>query len=599
VAAWFDDGMGATVLSAPEVEVTIDGVSRPRVWLDWIDEAFGCAPRAGFSVGLGRAVETSDEVRLETAAPTVRPGALVRARLLRGGLLPGASRGDVELFEGRVTRAEMALDAHGERLRFEAEDLAAEVLSRRVGGQRIRTADSQCRRVEGLDLVFNPDGLPNASEELYVPDSGDPYPAFAPVAPGGAGAWTVRTAVAYVLAEYAVEGALGLPSPGEVEQAVDEVPLRDIVLEGRTLGEALEALLEPMGGRLVVRADPGWGAVARRLELWRPERAATVRLANQPVGERFDPAATHFSALSFEARFDAAPRRYVARGDVRCYETTLDLVPGWNDGLAVPDPDAYHSALNPDFETVRDVYRKWVVNEAGDYSGPPYDRGPAPDLSVVFEGRPYVRRRRRLLACLSRDALERSRGVHVEASLDGGATWGRLSASARVLRDECGVYLSGDRLPAEYLAAAMAGLARLRATATIESDACLVAERTEPGAAALPGRTRYLSAGPGYRYRHVSASSLLGGGSADEVDDSARLQALVDAAAEADRRCPVPSLVRVPWLAPAYGVGQRVAGTRGRRLDLAREQTGFRTEPVVRRVRRRFAEAPATELELE
>jgi hypothetical protein len=83
------------------------------------------------------------------------------------------------------------------------------------------------------------------------------------------------------------------------------------------------------------------------------------------------------------------------------------------------------------------------------------------------------------------------------------------------------------------------------------------------------------------------------------VDDTARLQELVDAAYEADRRSPTPSRIQVPYLALGHRVGERLLGIRGRRLDLARQHDGYESAPVVRRIRYDFAPVPQTELELE
>jgi hypothetical protein len=324
-----------------------------------------------------------------------------------------------------------------------------------------------------------------------------------------------------------------------------------------------------------------------------------VSLAHQRVGDIFRPSATHFSDLSVGTHFAASPRRYVARGGVKIFESTFDLVAGWDDSLASYDPDEFSPSANPDFDAVRDVFRKWVLNEAGEYSGEPYDRGPAPDLAGLFEGEPYARRHRRLLPCLSRDALGRSRGVYVEISLDGGATWQRANLAIRVLNDEAGLYLTDDPLPPAYLHAAMRDYARIRVTASLEGDSVLRAERVAEEADELPGRTRVLHVPGGYRYRKVASTSRFHGDPADETDDSARLQALVDAAFEADRRCPTPSRIRIPHLALGHRVGERVAGIRGRGLDLARQHPGYATDPVIRRTTVRFSPAPETELELD
>ena len=587
-------------LEPPQVEVRIDEAPEPRLRLDRLETAMGAAPRAWFSVGFGRNPQTDEDLRLEDIAARIRPGVSISAVLLRGGVLPGAERGDLVLFAGRIGRIEMALDADGETLQIEAEDTAAEILRRRLGGQRVWGSGSGTERMEGLDFIFNPDGRPNAATQPYDPGEGDPYTVFAPTSPGSAAAWTLDKAVAYLLAEHGISDAVAIPSPTEVQQAVGAVTIRDVNLEGRSLGEALDALLELVGGRALLATEAQSDGVSRRLELWFANRAAGGWLSHQRVGKPFDTDATQLSALSARMEFDAAPRRYVACGDRKLYEATFDLVAGWNDALASYNPETFSPSQNPDFDVVRDVFRKWVLNEAGEYSASPYGRPPAPDFLTLFEESPYVRRHRRFLPCLSTDALGRSRGVYVEVSLDGGASWQRMNMAARVLAEECGIYLTDDPLPPSYLAAAMRGEVRVRVTATIESDSRLQAERTAEGTQDLPGRTRYFSVAAGYRFRRVAPTSRFSGHSqADTVDDTARLQELVDAAYEADRRSPVPSRIQIPYLALGHRVGERLLGIRGRRLDLARQHDGYESAPVVRRIRYDFAPVPQTELELE
>ncbi|MCX5672311.1 MAG: hypothetical protein NTU94_13420 [Planctomycetota bacterium] len=598
--AFFGAPAAATVVEPPRTEVRLDGRAEPRLRLDRLEGRMGGAPHAWFSVGLGSSPQTDDTLRLEDLAPLIQPGRQVAAALLRGGVLPGAGRGDLLLFEGRIGRIEMRLDSEGEELRFEAEDPAGELLRRRVGGRRAWTADGSADRVEGLPLVFNPDGRPNASTPPHDPGDREPYTVFAPDSAAGSAAWTLDEAVAYLLAEHGESEVVDVPMLSEVRSIVGALVIRDVALEGRTLGEALGALLELAGARIAVVAEPGETGLSRRLEIWRPDRAPTGWLVHQPPGGRYDPAATNLAALAVRMHFEAAPRRYAARGDPKLYESTFDLVRGWDDSLATYVPEDFSPSANPDFADVRDVFRRWALNEAGDYSAAPYNRGPAPVFSSLFEGALYVRRRRRFLPCLSRDVLGRSRGVYTEVSLDGGTTWEQMNLATRVLTDECGLYLTEDPLPSRYLAAAMRGLVRIRVTATVESDACLSAERAEAGPADRPGRTRHLSVPAGYRFRQVASTSrFYGQGGADETDDTAKLQDLVDAAYEADRRVPAPACIEVPYLAMGHRPGERILGVRGRRLDLARQHAGYETTPVVKSVLHTFAPLPQTQLELE
>ncbi len=592
-AAWFAAGDEVTLVEPPQTEVRVDGRVEPRICLDGVEMEFGQPPRARFSVGFGLDPLTGEDLRLEQMVPRLRPGARVLARLLRGG-----DSGDLVLFDGCITRLTMGLESDGERLGFEAEDTAGEILRRRVGGRRVRTAGGTVEHVDGLALVFNPEGVANASGDLYDPGSGEPYTVFAPAVPD-ASAWTLDAAVAYLVAEHGRSTEVAVPTPSEIAACLPAIIIRDVSLEGRTLGAALDALLELVGGRVAVLIEPGPAGVSRRLELLLPDRAPTAWLAYQPVGSRFDPAATSLAGLAVEMHFESAPRRYVARGDRKIYESTFDLVPGWNDALASYDPDLFSPSHNPGFDAVRDVFRKWVLNEAGEFSAAPYNRGQAPDLSGVFQGESYVRRHRRLMECLSRDGAGRSYGVHVEVSQDGGASWERPGVSVRVLPNECGVYFRDDPLPSRYLLAAMSGQVRVRVTAAIESDACLVVERTTAGAEDLPGLTRHINAPAGYRFRRVAPSSRFHGGAADEADDTQRLQELLDAAHAADRFSPAPSRIDLPCLAMGYRLGQRILGLRGRELDFVRQYTGYEAAPRVRRVRWTFAPEPRTELELE
>ncbi len=588
------------VLAAPMVQVRINGQVEPRFRLESIEQRMGLAPTATFTAALGRDAITGEALRLDDVAANVHPGATITATLLRGGVLPGKEADDRVVFDGRVTRADLSMQADGEHLILEAEDPTADLLRRRIRGRRAWTAGGGADRVDGQTLVFNPDGRANAADATYDPGTGDAYTIFTADHPSGGTAWTLDEAVAYVLAEHGQAESVEVPSPSETRAALPATVIRDVCLEGRPLGEALDALLELAGARLVVRVEPGPAAVSRRLEIWYPARGPSGWLSHQSPDQTYDPTKTDFVGLGVRMEFAAAPRRYVAQGDRKFYESTFDLVAGWDDALATSDPDDFSPRTNADFDTVRDVFRKWVLNEAGDYTGSPYGRGAPPDLSGVFEDAPYVRRRRRLLPCLSRDAPGRSRGVYVEISLDGGASWEQTTLAARVLRDECGIYLSEDPLPPRYLAAAMRDEVRVRVTAALESDSRLAAEYAGEDAADLPGHTRHVHVPAGYRFRRVASTSrFYGDGGADEADDAARLDDLVRAAWEADRRAPALARIEMPYLAMGHRVGERILGVRGRHLALARSHPGYLLAPVVHRIRFTFAPAPRTECDLE
>jgi hypothetical protein len=600
VVAYGGAGGGVPAIRPPQAEVCLDGVVAPRLRLDGVEQSAGNGPRAWFSAGLGRSTATGEDLRLEQQTPAVRPGSLIRATLLRGGTLPGEDAGNLVLFEGRVGRIEMTLDPGGEGLRFEAEDPAVALLGRPVGGRRTWTSYGDAKRLDGLPLVFNPEGRPNASAQPYDTGDGRSYTIFAADFDPDATLWTLDQAVAYLVAEHGASEDVDAPMPDEVQAALDSQALRDVVLEGSTLGDALAALLKLAGAWPVVAAEPGPDGLSRRLEIVPADSAAGSWLAHQPVGQTFAAGATDFAAMTISMHFDASPRRYTARGDVKIYESTFPLVAGWNDALATTSVDDFSPEANATFDTVRDVFRKWVLNEAGDYTPAPYSRGAAVGLASVFDGAATVRRRRRFLPCISGDALGRSHGVYVEVSLDGGSTWDRLNLGVRILTDECGLILTDDPLPPRYLAAAMRGLVRVRVTASLESDSRLTADYGDAADTDLPGCSRHLDVAEGYRFRKVTAESRFHGqAAADEVDDTARLEDLVREAYEADLAAPVPSRIDMPYLAMGHRVGERILGVQGRWIDLAPSTPDYTAAPRIRLIRHTFAPVPQTELELE
>jgi hypothetical protein len=587
-------------VDAPRTEVLIEGQPMPRVRLDRLESSLGGAPRAHFSMGLGHEADSAEDYRISEAQSQVVCGGSVTARLLGGGLLPGASGAGQILFEGRINRIDAGLDCDGEWLCFEAEDSVTDILRQRTCGQRVRTAAGQDEVVEGFGLVFNPEGRPNAAYQPHEPEERDAYTIFAAPGDASAFAWTLDRAVTYLLAEFTQADGLAVPTPGEVSDAVGNLVLHDVNLEGRTLGESLGALLELANACLQVVVEPGESSVARQLKIWTRNLASEIWPWHQAVGSDFDPAQTTFSDFAATIHLETSPRRYIARGDRKVYESTFDLVPGWDESLESGDLDDFIPARNPDFAAVRDVFRKWVLNEDGRYTGSPLNRGDPPDFSSLFEGSAYVRRPRRLLPCLSRDGADRSHGVYAEVSLDGGQSWDRLTLAARVLTGECGLYFPEDALPDRYLAVAIRHQVRVRVTATIEADDCVRAQRNDGGGNNLPGRTQYLPVLAGYRYRKVSPTSrFYGSPLSDETDDTSRLQALVDVAWQADYFSLITGRMKIPWLALEYRAGALMPGIAGRCFSLAIDNNGYRTNPFVRRVTLTLAPTVQTELDLE
>lgn len=164
-----------------------------------------------------------------------------------------------------------------------------------------------------------------------------------------------------------------------------------------------------------------------------------------------------------------------------CFEITAELVPAWEDtdihlpesgtaGLYYTESDLaeetdpnsldffkYHHAQGDSY--LRDVGRKWALNESGKYTGGDYDRGPIFDFAAVGISDDYIRGpvsvefpdgkrlygpfNRAFLPCLTfdKDSLN-SVGIRAQWSCDGGTTWQELTCPMDILDGEAGIRLS-------------------------------------------------------------------------------------------------------------------------------------------------------------
>ena len=474
-------------------------------------------------------------------------------------------------------------------------------MSQRIGGQYVPVQGTDPEHLDGLDLVFNPGGRANMSDLDSSPGGQRPRRLFVAPEADTAEAWTAAEAANYLVGFYASASWLSLPSAGEIEQLFGDEILEDLRLEGRSVLDALEHLARRVGLRATVALSrDAAGQLTRALVLVGRGLGRRVSLYHQMPGQTYSRVRTFMEKLDARIDWSEALARIELVGDLKLYESTFELQPGWDPGKENEDPTAYRRSGNPNFAPLADVFRKWVLNEAGDYNGAPYLLSGPYDFSSLFENETSLPRRRRFLPTISSGAMGESYGVHVELSYDDGATWTRYEGPVRVLRDECGIYLAGDRLPAALYRAAKHDEYRCRVTATVESDSRLraTAER-ENLADDHRGRRQWLDVSSDFHYRLVDAASIFAPGSSRAVDDTLRLQGLADDLFEAGRRAPVPARVTLPTFSTSYRLGDAIDGVRYRYTRLKREAAGIETDPLVEAVRQRFtAEGWRTELTL-
>jgi len=196
--------------------------------------------------------------------------------------------------------------------------------------------------------------------------------------------------------------------------------------------------------------------------------------------------------------------------------------------------------------------------------------GAAFDFSRVFDSGAYVHRRRRFWPALSTDGEGRSFGYFLEVSFDAGGSWRQYLYAFDNLLDECGIWLSSDRLDMETWAASLEGRLRFRITAAVVSDervSCVVTDGPVGSTAAVVDHLITLPRQ--FQYRRVCAQSILAGSAAGarEVDDGDLLYEFVRKTAGAGAEPIETTDIQSPYLGLHYEVGDKVTlNPRSRRL---------------------------------
>ncbi len=428
------------------------------------------------------------------------------------------------LFAGRIERIDTEIGGEREAAEIVARDYASRLNRVTVFGQRVIGSDGRCVRLDGEDLVFNRAGLPNASG-LFVQQAGRWYRMFEGNR-ARSRRWTCAEAVQYLLSEHLSAGEIAAPCIEELEGLFGGRILRAIDVTGMSLLRAIEKCCA--GAGVEFRFEPFEAdGCEERIVFYRPGFGRAVELNHQAGGESFSVLRTNVHRVSSVRSYRPVTHRFMGRGGWKTYEATFELVKAWDPSLEGAAREVYSPSTNADFASVRDVYRRWCLNEAGDYTGAPYNRGEAFDLGRVFEGSEYVRRRRRFESCLSMHD-GKSLGRHLEVSYDGGSTWEEYTGLFEVLDEECGVRLSGEELEAEVWSAITSGTLRFRITAAVASDSRLTVSVADgPVGSAVEVVEHIIEAGE-FQYRKLSAASVFGGVfEADERDDSEALHSLV------------------------------------------------------------------------
>ncbi len=397
--------------------------------------------------------------------------------------------------------------------------------------------------------------------------------------------WSVADVLGYLLAT-TVPSDVEVPSLSELDALAGNLDLDGMDVTGKTVADAITEVAK-VGGLKVRSARFGLGLI-----FYRPGREGRRRNVHlQPAGSQLSLAKSNLWQGRIHISRRPSQHNLLVLGERKRYESTFALMKGWDRTLETQRWRDFVRNKADNWPKVADVYRKWVLNEHGWYSGSPWSLS-VHDFASISSVSFTARVTRMLLPCLSSDLQGQSLGVVVEIQCGVGAAWQRWRGPLWVSRDECAIYLGGNALPGEYFQATINDEVSVRVTGTVEADTRLTAEVTgDPNA---PLDVVDISSRAAWRNVHSSSIFKLaeGVGTPAERDDSDLLNQLAARHAEVASTASEAELT-LGWVDTSFHIGDIIERIDGRGFELASNPD---THPFIRSVRHEFGATHTTKL---
>jgi len=569
--------------------VTVEGMPAP--WLELLEITRSKGPelnRARFRV-TGHSLGPAG--RFEDVAAAALPGRRIEVSLTFSRDTATGNQICWPLFNGLISRGSAGMAGNGEDVEVVACDRQSYFDSAVVDGVYALGPGEKVVELKSVDVVFNPDGQGNRCAEP-VQINGKNTHVFQ-LNKAKAFYWTPAGAIGYIARAYLEGDAISEAEFSSLEGMTRGEVLRDVDVSGLSPLRAIGRLCERAGlCYRVVNWPDAEGRGKETMVFYRRGKGREIFLRHQAAGEALDLHRTNLVQCKVDTAGPAETMRVIGRGDVKRFESTFELVKAWDPSLEVDDYDKYSPSTNADFLEVRDVFRKWTLNEGGDYSGAPYNQGEAYDLGGLFGTGSYSCRRRRFWPCLSRDAAGESLGYYVEISYDDGDSWQPYGGAFNHLLDECGIYLSSNQLDTFTWIAIRKDKLRFRITASVDSDERLESILSDgPIDGVRPVRTVVVDMGNEYKYRQVSCGSIFYDwagaelGKPDVADDSENLRGQVRDHLGRLGRNRLAGSAELCWVHPDIWPGAVVSAVSGRGLEFCGATKGLEYKPQVEKVR--------------
>lgn len=315
----------------------------------------------------------------------------------------------------------------------------------------------------------------------------------------------------------------------------------------------------------------------------------------QRYGEIFTPEKTNLEANGVVFDADRLVNRVVGRGSKLQVEISVELCRGWKpefDEWARDDLKMTNitDEVLQESPGVENAWRKWVLNEAGDYAGtrPELTTEFPPGVKARLQAAGYLEwmipRRRKFLATLTRgDELTKpigtiGPGIEVEWREGDEGEWLPTSKwQIDTLEHECGIYIRVNELPEELIDAGAD--AQVRVTATIETDFRITAtaEHNKATSPLLDEVTEILDLDTQFHWREVSTLSKYKSGNRPAIaqDDREALASFVEQIRNRFDNLDVAGAVTLEGVDQHdYRVGDRIAGIKGKNISFKSRHDG-------------------------
>ena len=543
--------------------VEIDGLPAP--WLELTELIRNKGPKLNcdkFQITGGAFGSAS---RFEEMAAAVQPGQRIRASMICMADNATGNQITWPLFSGRISDSRAKLAGTGEEVEIIASDSFSYQDGKAITGTRVIGPSGEAVYLESVRAVFNQSGKGNASK-IPVQVDGKTYTIF-DANEDSAAYWTYSDAIKYIVAEY--YGSPDLMAFDSVKQITDGQILRDMDVTGLSPLEAIDRLCERAGLGFYAITVPG--SDKEILQFYQRGRGKEIFLKHQKACQSLDVFQTNILGCSVNLARANETIRAIGRGDLKQFEATFELTKGWPDSLEINDYKMYSPITNENFIEVQDVFRKWVLNEAGNYTDPPYNRGATYDLSKIFGTNRYSRHRRRFRPCLSRSETGKSMGYFLEISYNNGNTYMPYTGAFDILLDQCGVYLTSNQFDTDTWNGISKNTLRLRITASVVSDEPLTAIIADgPVDSSRRAKTMFLELGTEFKYRQVTPLSIFHNntsGQPDTIDDSENLRGRLRDRLRQLQQQGLAGKAKLNWVHPDIWPGDIVSNIDGRKTN--------------------------------